>query len=91
MRKSVYEQTGGAETNWKLNGAWFFYVKMLLISDLCYLSEHLTLGNDYVFEQGRAMNCKSIITASVELDNGIVSKVKVGGFANDIGTLVVSV
>lgn len=57
----------------------------------CYLSEHLTLGNDYVFEQGRAMNCKSIITASVELDNGIVSKVKVGGFANDIGTLVVSV
>ncbi|WP_299268687.1 PhzF family phenazine biosynthesis protein [uncultured Psychrosphaera sp.] len=57
----------------------------------CYLSEHLTLGNDYVFEQGRAMNCQSIITASVELDNGIVSKVKVGGFANDIGTLVVSV
>jgi len=57
----------------------------------CYLSDHLTLGNDYMFEQGRAMKCTSIITASVELDNGIVSKVKVGGFANDIGTLVVSV
>jgi glycosyltransferase involved in cell wall biosynthesis len=41
MRKSVYEKTGGAETNWKLNGDWYFYVKMLLISDLCYLSEHL--------------------------------------------------
>ncbi|MCT4623644.1 MAG: glycosyltransferase [Schleiferiaceae bacterium] len=41
MRKSVYEACGGAETNWKLNGDWFFYVKMLLISDLSYLSEHL--------------------------------------------------
>ena len=55
----------------------------------CYLSKHLTLGNDYVFEQGRAMNCPSTITASVELDNGIISKVKVGGFANNIGTLAV--
>jgi glycosyltransferase involved in cell wall biosynthesis len=41
MRKSVYLAAGGAEPSWRLNGDWFFYVKMLLISDLAFLAEHL--------------------------------------------------
>ena len=58
----------------------------------CYLSEHLTeLGSEYVFEQGRAMNCISVITASVESDNSIIRSVKVGGFANSIGTVLIAV
>ncbi|WDE01324.1 PhzF family phenazine biosynthesis protein [Thalassomonas actiniarum] len=57
----------------------------------CYLTEHLTLGSDYVFEQGRAMNCTSIITASVKSDNSTVINVKVGGFASNIDTVAISV
>jgi glycosyltransferase involved in cell wall biosynthesis len=41
FRKSVYKAVGGAETGWRLNGDWFFYVKMLLQSDLAYISDHL--------------------------------------------------
>lgn len=51
----------------------------------CYLHQHLALGSDFVFEQGRAMGCTSVITASVEYDNAAITKVKVGGFAHDIG------
>lgn len=57
----------------------------------CYLTEHLAIESEYVFEQGRAMNCTSIITASVGLDNSKITSVKVGGFASNIGTLVTSV
>jgi len=56
----------------------------------CYLSEHLALTNHYVFEQGRAMNCTSILTASVETKDTTIVSVKVGGFANHIGDLTVS-
>jgi len=56
----------------------------------CYLTEHLALGNDYVFEQGRAMNCKSIITASVKTDNSKIIDVKVGGFTSSIGTMLIA-
>jgi PhzF family phenazine biosynthesis protein len=57
----------------------------------CYLNEYLALGGDYVFEQGRAMNCSSIITANVESNNSVIINVKVGGFANRIGTLSILV
>ena len=57
----------------------------------CYLTEHLSLGSDYVFEQGRAMNCTSIITASVKSNDSTIINVKVGGFANSIGTVVIPV
>lgn len=53
----------------------------------CYLQEHLALGNDYIFEQGRAMNCASIITASVKTINADITSVKVGGFARNINTV----
>jgi len=53
----------------------------------CYLTEHTALGSDYTFEQGRAMKCTSIMTASVSSNNAAISKVTVGGFANIIGTL----
>ncbi|WP_368393428.1 PhzF family phenazine biosynthesis protein [Photobacterium sp. 2_MG-2023] len=53
----------------------------------CYLSKHL--GSEYsegfTFEQGRAMDCVSIITASVESNEQGISKVLVGGFAHEIG------
>ena len=55
----------------------------------CYLTEHLALGSDYVFEQGRAMNCTSIITASVKSDDSTIINVKVGGYASSIGAMVV--
>ncbi len=52
----------------------------------CYLKEHLALGDDYLFEQGRAINCTSIITAKVESTNSVITSVKVGGFAKGIGS-----
>lgn len=54
----------------------------------CYLTEHLALGSEYVFEQGRAMGCASIITASIESDNATVTRVQVGGFASIIDSLM---
>jgi len=57
----------------------------------CYLSEHLDLGGDYVFEQGRAMQCTSMINASVESNGGVVTAVKVGGVANQFGTIDISI
>jgi PhzF family phenazine biosynthesis protein len=57
----------------------------------CYLTEHLALGSDYVFEQGRAMNCTSIITASVQSTHSGITNVKVGGFTSSIGTVVIPV
>ena len=57
----------------------------------CYLTEHLDFKGDYIFEQGRAMGCTSILTASVEVSNAIVTNVKVGGFASVIGAITISV
>lgn len=57
----------------------------------CYLTEHLNIGNHYVFEQGRAMNCTSIITASVEMDKAAISKVKVGGMAHYLETMQIPI
>lgn len=57
----------------------------------CYLAEHLSLANDYIFEQGRSMNCASVITASVGFQGGKIASVQVGGVANKIGTMQVSV
>ncbi len=53
----------------------------------CYLSKHLsrTLLNDFTFEQGRAMECVSKITASVESSELGITKVSVGGFAHNVG------
>ena len=57
----------------------------------CYLAEHLALEREYIFEQGRAMNCTSIITASVKSQNSKITNVKVGGFATNIGTVAIPV
>lgn len=61
MRKSVYEKSGGAETNWKLNGDWFFYVKMLLISDLSYLPEHLNYFRFHTQTQRHKANANHVV------------------------------
>ncbi len=57
----------------------------------CYLAEHLPLDNDYIFEQGRAMNCASVITASVGFKDTKIVNVQVGGVANKIGSMQVFV
>ncbi|WP_017222105.1 PhzF family phenazine biosynthesis protein [Moritella dasanensis] len=62
----------------------------------CYLAKHVPLASDnknhnhYVFEQGRAMNCTSIITASVESNDSTITRVKVGGLAREIGTVSIN-
>ena len=61
FRKSVYEKTGGAETNWKLNGDWYFYVKMLLISDLYYVSEHLNYFRFHTQTQRHKANANHVV------------------------------
>ena len=59
----------------------------------CYLTKHVfrNSNNHFVFEQGRAMGCSSLITASVESNNRQIKKVIVGGTANEIGTRRISV
>ncbi len=59
----------------------------------CYLAKHFpnTHSYSFTFEQGRAMECVSRITASVESsDQGIV-KVRVGGFAHKVGSQNINV
>lgn len=53
----------------------------------CYLTKHLPgkYSNCFTFEQGRAMDCVSIITAAVELKEQAIVKVMVGGFAHEAG------
>ncbi|GAK82695.1 phenazine biosynthesis protein PhzF like [Vibrio ponticus] len=55
----------------------------------CYLFKHLSKNTDnqFIFEQGRAMNCRSEITATVESDSLVINKVSVGGFASRIGRI----
>ncbi len=59
----------------------------------CYLAKHLpnTHSNSFTFEQGRVMECVSIITASVELSDQGIIKVRVGGFAHKVGRQKISV
>lgn len=67
----------------------------------CYLAEHLraqvgTPGEAdesvrYVFEQGRAMKCRSEIQAEIACQNGVISQVRVSGYAKLIGTMVYDV
>ena len=53
----------------------------------CYLAKHLpnTHSNSFTFEQGRAMECVSRITASVESSDQGIIMVRVGGFAHRVG------
>lgn len=59
----------------------------------CYLSKYVLNESvsHYVFEQGRAMNCTSMITASVECHELDIANVRVGGFAKQIGKQLISV
>lgn len=58
----------------------------------CYLAKHVFKDKEtqnFVFEQGRAMRCASILSATLKLAHGQVTKVEVGGFADKIGQLKV--
>ncbi|MDV2080093.1 PhzF family phenazine biosynthesis protein [Marinobacter xestospongiae] len=59
----------------------------------CYLSRYLNGGRSgcFTFEQGRAMNCTSLISASVDYNGSDVAKVRVGGFSEQIGRQRLSV
>lgn len=53
----------------------------------CYLAKHRPfLGNQYEFEQGRAMNRTSLLSASIQQQEGRIEAVKVGGYAKHKGT-----
>jgi len=41
MRKSMYDAIGGADPDWKLNGDWMFYIRMLEVGDIAYTPEIL--------------------------------------------------
>ncbi len=43
FRKSIFEQVGGADESMKLCGDWFLWVKILLISDVYFISEPLNI------------------------------------------------
>ncbi|WP_179078768.1 PhzF family phenazine biosynthesis protein [Vibrio ostreicida] len=57
----------------------------------CYLTEHCPSDepSHYLFEQGKAMNATSMISASVSTQKDQVVSVRVGGFARSIGRLTV--
>lgn len=59
----------------------------------CYLAKHLpnAHSDSFTFEQGRAMECVSRITASVESSDQGIIKVKVGGFAHKVSRQKISV
>ena len=61
MRRSVYNAAGGAETTWKLNGDWFFYVKMLLRSDLAYVADHLNYFRKHSHTQRQKANADHVV------------------------------
>ena len=56
----------------------------------CYLAEHVKSGCDYIFEQGRAMNCASMILASVQRKDSKITQVKVGGFATSVDPVFIT-
>ncbi|WED22796.1 PhzF family phenazine biosynthesis protein [Vibrio sp. JC009] len=58
----------------------------------CYLSRYHNVQSEYLFEQGRAMNCRSEIFACVEVIDSEVRTINVGGVAQLIGSkeLVIS-
>jgi glycosyltransferase involved in cell wall biosynthesis len=58
FRKSFYKSTSGFETQMKLNGDWFFWIKMLEISDLIYIAKSL---NYFRYHENKVTNsnCKN--------------------------------
>jgi len=59
----------------------------------CYLAEHVFSAENhkFLFEQGRAMDCISHISASVTCLAGKVTDIRVGGFAHELGRRTVTV
>ncbi|MDG3087747.1 PhzF family phenazine biosynthesis protein [Vibrio hannami] len=52
----------------------------------CYLTKHLGPKDEFLFEQGKAMNCRSELKAVVKYRNDKFHSVVVGGYAAPIGT-----
>lgn len=57
-----------------------------------YLVKHSDIEDksyDFIFEQGRAMGCRSEIAVNIECKNDKISRVLVSGFANIKGTMLI--
>lgn len=57
----------------------------------CYLSKHLGPQSEFLFEQGKAMNCRSELKAQVDFDGIDFHSVFIGGYAGYIGSKQVTV
>lgn len=61
IRREAYEKVGGADPNFRLNGDWHLYAKILLHYDLAYLNEEL----NYFRVHQKTQRSQSIKRASV--------------------------
>lgn len=59
FRKTAYLAAGGAEPTWKLNGDWYFYVKVLLQSDLAFVAQHLNFFRMHTQTQRQKANANA--------------------------------
>ncbi len=56
IRKSAYQEVGGAEPGWKLNGDWMFYAKLLMRGDLAFANEELNFFRTHPITQRQSAN-----------------------------------
>jgi glycosyltransferase involved in cell wall biosynthesis len=78
FRKSAYWAAGGAEPGWKLNGDWFFYVKVLLQSDLAFVAQHLNFFRMHTQTQRQKANANArVYDELIETLNFIEANVSV--------------
>ena len=47
FKKSLYEQVGGADTRYKINGDWYLYSKILAVCDLAFVSKPLNYFREH--------------------------------------------
>jgi glycosyltransferase involved in cell wall biosynthesis len=59
FRKTAYWAAGGAEPSWKLNGDWYFYVKVLLQSDIAFVADHLNFFRMHTQTQRQKANANA--------------------------------
>lgn len=74
FRKRIYLEAGGAETGWRLNGDWFFYVKMLLRSDLAFIADHLNYFRMHQNTQRHKANADHVVYDEIIYTLNYISK-----------------
>lgn len=61
FRKDIFIKAGGPNPKWKLNGDWFFYAQMLMISDLAFCSKTLNHFRKHTDTQRQRSNENPLI------------------------------